>query len=135
MNRLCVRVGGALLLGLSSVLVVALPACGTASGPKQTPLVAAGEDHSLAVENVGTLWAWRYNGHGQLGDGTTTSSSALVQVTGLTNITAIAAGENHSLALKSDGSVWARGDYTEGQLGDGSTGDHSDTPVQVADLP
>jgi len=31
---------------------------------------AAGDGHTLAVKNDGSVWAWGYNGSGQLGDGT-----------------------------------------------------------------
>ena len=71
------------------------------------------------------------NDYGQLGDGTTDSSSSTpVQVSGLSGITAIAAGYDHSLFLKNDGSVWACGWNAPGELGDGTTTD-SHTPVQV----
>ena len=33
--------------------------------------IAAGETHSMALRSDGTVWAWGYNGYGQLGDGTT----------------------------------------------------------------
>jgi alpha-tubulin suppressor-like RCC1 family protein len=46
------------------------------------------------VANDGTVWAWGFNNTGQLGDGTTTSSSTPVQVTGLTGITALEAGNS-----------------------------------------
>ena len=45
--------------------------------------IAAGAYHALAVKNDGTVWAWGYNGKGQLGDGTTTDRDAPVQVQGL----------------------------------------------------
>ena len=35
--------------------------------------IAAGGNHSLALKSDGTVWAWGYNGSGQLGDGTTTN--------------------------------------------------------------
>ena len=31
--------------------------------------IAAGVHHSLALRTDGTVWAWGYNGNGQLGDG------------------------------------------------------------------
>jgi len=31
---------------------------------------AAGENHSLAIDEDGSLWVWGDNGYGQLGDGT-----------------------------------------------------------------
>ena len=64
------------------------------------------------------------NDSGELGDGTTTTRLAPVQVTGLTGVTQVAGGCHHSLALRSDGTVWAWGGNSAGQLGRGTiTGD------------
>jgi alpha-tubulin suppressor-like RCC1 family protein len=95
--------------------------------------VAAGGGHSLALKSDGTVWAWGWNGDGQLGDGTTRSRTAPVQVSGLTGVVRIAAGGAHSLAVKDDGTVWAWGSNAGGQLGDGTTMDRL-TPVQVKTL-
>ena len=98
-----------------------------------TPAISAGGNHSLALKSNGTVWAWGYNGYGQLGDGTTTRKLEPVQITGLTGVIAIAAGGNHSLALRGNGTVWAWGLNTNGQLGNGTT-TSSSTPVQVSNL-
>jgi alpha-tubulin suppressor-like RCC1 family protein len=45
--------------------------------------IAAGDYHSLAVANDGTVWAWGKNDRGQLGDGTKVDSAVPVKVTGL----------------------------------------------------
>lgn len=45
--------------------------------------VAAGLFHSLALKSDGTVWAWGYNGKGQLGDGTTTDRNTPVQVSSI----------------------------------------------------
>ena len=95
--------------------------------------IAAGAYHSLALKSDGSVWAWGYNSYGQLGNGTTTTGYAPVQVIGLTDVVAIAAGYYHSLALKSDGSVWAWGYNGYGQLGNGSTYTNY-TAVQVSGL-
>jgi uncharacterized repeat protein (TIGR01451 family) len=71
--------------------------------------VSAGNNHSLALRNDGTVWAWGNNGNGQLGDGTFNNHLSPVQVPGLTGVTAISAGSQLSLALKSDGSIWTWG--------------------------
>lgn len=96
--------------------------------------VAAGWDHSLALKNDGTVWAWGANWSGQLGDNTTTNRSVPARVQGgLTTVKAIAAGDQFSLAVKEDGTVWAWGRNGTGQLGDNSTTDRT-LPVQVATI-
>jgi alpha-tubulin suppressor-like RCC1 family protein len=97
--------------------------------------VAAGRTHNLAVRSDGTVTAWGLNGHGALGDGTTTDRSTPVQVRGLTGvITQVAAGEQFSLALRSDGTVWAWGRNDHGQLGRGTTSSGELVPARVAVL-
>ncbi|MEW2624211.1 Ig-like domain repeat protein [Streptomyces sp. NPDC048106] len=94
--------------------------------------IAAGGYHGLALTSDGHVLAWGRNSFGELGDGTTTSSSTPVEVRlpmG-THVTAIAAGINHSLALTSDGRVLAWGENLYGQLGDGTT-DNRSTPVEA----
>ena len=100
--------------------------------------VVAGDSHSLAVKNDGTLWAWGNNGYGRLGDNTTVQKNKPVQVkdaagTGfLTDVKAVAAGTSHSLAVKNDGTAWAWGYNLNGQLGNATATDSS-KPVQVKD--
>jgi YD repeat-containing protein len=113
---------------------------GTTTPRRSTPIqvpglsgitaVSGSRYHSLALRNDGTVWAWGYNGTGQLGDGTSTSRYSPVQVQGLSGITAIAAGGYHSLALRNDGSVWAWGYNAYGQLGDTTYFDQL-APVRV----
>lgn len=80
--------------------------------------VAAGGNHSLALKNDGTVWAWGSNSTAQLGDGTTnTFRTTPVQTSGLSNVRALAAGNSHSMALKSDGTVWTWGNNASGQRG------------------
>ncbi|MGD9728673.1 MAG: RCC1 domain-containing protein [Gammaproteobacteria bacterium] len=102
--------------------VVAIGAGGDANG-----------GHSMALKVDGTVWAWGYNGQGQLGDDTSTNRDTPVQASNLTGVIAIAAGGRHSLAVKNNGSAWAWGYNGEGQLGDDST-TNRDVPVQVSSL-
>ncbi|MCL5036288.1 MAG: hypothetical protein M1269_04130 [Chloroflexi bacterium] len=98
--------------------------------------IAAGQGHSMALRNDGTVFAWGWNGNGQLGDGSKTDRHTPVQVRGpgdegyLTGVIAIATRPAHTLALKKDGTVWAWGDNEWGQLGDGTQTERL-TPVQV----
>ena len=94
--------------------------------------ISAGYDHSLALKNDGTAWAWGRNDYGPLGDGTIgTDRLTPVQVSGLSGVVTIAGGGAHSLAVKSDGTVWAWGFNNSGQIGDGTFGGNRLTPVQV----
>jgi uncharacterized protein (TIGR03437 family) len=96
--------------------------------------VAPGQSHSLALkESDGTVWAWGYNGDGELGDGANADSDVPMQVSGLAGAIAVAAGDYHSLAVKGDGTVWAWGFNYSGQLGNGQYAD-SNVPVQVSGL-
>ena len=64
------------------------------------------QSFSLALTDLGEVWAWGQNQHGQLGDGTPTPSSVPTKVSNLSGVTDIAAGAGMSLALKSDGTIW-----------------------------
>jgi alpha-tubulin suppressor-like RCC1 family protein len=101
------------------------------SGVTDVVAVAAGYGHNLALKADGTVWAWGFNGHGQLGDGTTETRTTPVQVSGLAGVIKIAAGDAHSMAVNRDGTVWVWGSNAAGQLGDGTTADRL-LPVQAA---
>jgi hypothetical protein len=68
-----------------------------------------------------------------LGDGTTTSSSTPVAVSGLSNAVAITAGTFHTCAVLSDGTARCWGNNHYGQLGDGTLTTRL-TPVAVSGL-
>jgi len=92
--------------------------------------------HTLAVKTDGTLWAWGYNGQGQLGVGSTTQKNSPVQVGALTDWSKVAAGSSHTVALKTDGTLWAWGLNANGQIGDGTSGAgaNKSSPVQIGAL-
>lgn len=88
---------------------------------------------SLAIKTDGTLWAWGYNNHGQLGLGNKTKFSSPVQVGADTNWSEIAIG-NFAMAIKTDGTFYAWGyNNYNGALGLGDTINRS-SPVQVGAL-
>ena len=82
--------------------------------------VAAGYQHTVAVKDDGTVWAWGYNNYGQLGDGTTVTRTTPVQVSGLTNVVGVSTRFQHTVGLKGDGTIWTWGQNNFGQLGDGT---------------
>ena len=95
--------------------------------------ISTGYNHSFAIKEGGTVWAWGYNQSGQLGDGTKISRDAPVHVSGLTGVKQASAGSAHSIVVKGDGTVWAWGLNGYGQLGDGTKTSRT-TPAQVTGL-
>lgn len=98
----------------------------------QISAIAANSYNSLALAN-GIVWAWGFNGSGQLGvDPVATGASAApLPVSGLplSGVSAIAAGGAFNYAV-ANGEVWAWGANDNGQLGNGTTAS-SYKPVKV----
>jgi len=95
--------------------------------------IATHGQHTMALKNDGTLWAWGYNEYGQIGDKTTINRSTPTRVSNIAGVKSIAAGYAHSIALKKDGTLWTWGYNYRGQLGDGTSIDKSE-PVQVSGI-
>ncbi|CAB4122857.1 Regulator of chromosome condensation, RCC1 [uncultured Caudovirales phage] len=114
---------------------------GNASSPVQVgntlynwKQLAAASGFGLAIDNSGSLWAWGYNGYGQLGQNDTITRSIPVPVGTLTTWTYVTASSSStsgsSYGLSSNGTLWAWGYNGSGQLGLGDTVDRS-VPTQV----
>ncbi len=88
--------------GLTNVVVVA---------------IAAGFEHSAALDQDGNVWTWGANDSGQLGNGGTNPTNVPVMLTTISNVIAIAAGSLHTIALASNKTVWTWGDNSGTQLG------------------
>jgi alpha-tubulin suppressor-like RCC1 family protein len=85
--------------------------------------IAAGDLHSLALLEGGTVVEW-----GSPGDGS--EGAVPVAKGGLTGVKALAAGQSFSLALLENGTVMAWGQNGSGQLGNGGEAE-SKVPVAV----
>ena len=110
---------------------------------KATPMIALGEDFSVALKADGTVWTWGDNTYGQLGcsPNALRNSKYPVRVrildnngNSVTNIISVAAGSNHSLALTNTGEVYAWGRNDDGQLGRGTVTAYPVYPNSFDDL-
>jgi len=85
--------------------------------------IAGGGYHSCGLATTGAAYCWGYNGHGQVGDNTTTDRSLPTAVTmpGGVTFSSIAGGIYHSCGLATTGAVYCWGGNTNGPHGNGTT--------------
>lgn len=96
--------------------------------------IDAGQHHTCAVMNVGTVKCWGQNSAGQLGNDNTIDTNSPITVSGLlTNMVGVATGSHHSCALGRDGKVRCWGENGAGQLGINTTLS-STVPVDINNL-
>ncbi|MDR2151307.1 MAG: hypothetical protein LBO72_00650 [Helicobacteraceae bacterium] len=91
----------------------------TSLADRKIVAIAAGYDHSFAIDETGAAFASGWNARGQLGLGDAKDRSEFVAIGSLSakKIVAIAAGDHHSVALDSEGRVYTAGFGIHGQLG------------------
>lgn len=97
--------------------------------------------NTLALTSDGKVYAWGYDSHGQLGNGTTStvdqnyarSNPVPAIVAGLPNIVSIDAGYTSVFAVDDTGAVWSWGSNYAGSLGQGlnSVIQMKSTPAKV----
>jgi hypothetical protein len=101
-----------------------------------SPVVAQlkpGDAQTLLLRPDGTVWAWGWNSHGQLGTARVGGYASVATRVDLPPISQVAGGAYFSMALSADGrTIYTWGGNTHGELG---IGDHSvrqsTTPVAV----
>lgn len=87
------------------------------AGPVNMQAVAAGDLHSLSLDQGGRVWSWGYNGQGQLGNGNFSNTFVPAMVGGLPLIKKIRAGQFNSFAITTEGTLWGWGHNAYGQMG------------------
>lgn len=95
--------------------------------------ISVGEDHVLALDDKGDVYAWGVNDTGQLGDGTTTNISMPIKLD-ISNIKQISAGGAHSMALNSNGKILTWGNNDFAQLGLGENASTKKVPTELNTL-
>ena len=108
------------------------------SSPVQVPgttwVAGACNTHYSAsvIRSDGTMWAWGYNGYGNLGLNNNTSYSSPTQVPGSNwaNVSSHGGSEAGVMATKTDGTLWTWGYNGQGALGHSNKTQYS-SPKQV----
>lgn len=95
--------------------------------------ISSGRAYNLALKSDGTVWAWGYNGFGNLGikPDSMIQSTVAIKIKTLENIIDIEAGYNHCFALSSDGTLYSWGANYFGQLGTGEKFPYTHIPQEV----
>lgn len=113
-------------------------------GGRKASSIAAGESHTCAILDDGSVACWGENMSGQLGRGDAVASwggapeqmgAGIVKVDlGLGVVAkALSLGTNHSCALLSDDTVKCWGDNSHGQLGTGDTASRGKSKFELGD--
>eukprot|EP01130_Rhizamoeba_saxonica_P012564 TRINITY_DN5318_c0_g1_i2.p2 TRINITY_DN5318_c0_g1~~TRINITY_DN5318_c0_g1_i2.p2 ORF type:complete len:515 (-),score=96.81 TRINITY_DN5318_c0_g1_i2:1810-3354(-) len=96
--------------------------------------ISCGANHSLCLLASGTIYAWGYNGVGQLGNGNNNSSQPKkITYNFKHRIVSIACGYNISLAVTEQGHVYSWGSNVHGELGLGD-GTNRNYPEEIESL-
>ena len=95
--------------------------------------VGSGNYHACAVTDTGSVKCWGQNDSGQVGDGTTETRVAPVEIDPGGVAVSVTGGGSHSCAMLDEGSMTCWGENGSGQIGNGST-DDALTPSAVTGL-
>ncbi|XP_077987342.1 RCC1 and BTB domain-containing protein 1-like [Glandiceps talaboti] len=104
---------------------------------KVVKFVTCGQTSSMVLTDTGELYAWGYNGNGQLGIGNNVNQPTPCRVTSLQGhvVFKVVCGYAHSVALTDDGTIYTWGANSYGQLGTGNKANLVTATKIAADKP
>lgn len=103
-------------------------------GGKKVISISCGQTSSMVALENGEVYAWGYNGNGQLGLGNNINQLNACKITNLQGIviTKVVCGYAHTMALSDEGHLYAWGANSYGQLGTGNKSNCC-TPTRVCE--
>jgi alpha-tubulin suppressor-like RCC1 family protein len=102
-----------------------------AGAPRTLVTVAAGANHSCALDTVGRAYCWGANDHGQGGDGSLVSGPEVREVDADVAFDTLTLGSAHTCGLSSAGRLYCWGLESHGRLGIEVPGGHAPEPRPV----
>ena len=103
----------------------------TIAGGNNWNSLSAGDYHTGAIKDDGTLWIWGRNSYGELGNNTTTHTSSPIQTIAYGSLwRSVQTGNGFTAATQIDGTLWVWGKNSNGQLGNQSIQNIS-SPIQT----
>ena len=113
-------------------VITMIPLSAAAAEPQlSTTTIAVGENHSLVIKSDMSLWAAGDNSKGQLGLGSSKSSSNGEKV--MDNIVYVDANEDVSFAIDKNGTLYGWGDNSEGQITNKVSAATISNPTKILD--
>jgi alpha-tubulin suppressor-like RCC1 family protein len=97
--------------------------------------LSLGTAHSCGLTARGAAYCWGNNFYGQLGDGSTTSSSVPVAVTAGPSFVSLSAGSVHTCGLTAAGAAYCWGANHSGQLGAANSETCDSSPCSTQPVP
>ncbi len=113
----------------------AMPGPDSEPSTKRWVQIAAGSNHTCAIDEHDAIYCWGENAGGQVGDGTYAPVRRPVEVSGGGAWKQVAVGANHTCALQADDSLWCWGSNTNQQLGVAGPGSPVPVPIQGDGIP
>ena len=129
------NVNGRTGLGLNTGATTVPTRIPTPEGVTGFVQVNAGNSHTVALADDGSLWAWGNNANGRTGlgtmDGVTLTPQRISNPAGVSGFTHVDVGLNHSLAIADNDTLWTWGSNAAGQGGIGVMHTSLSTPTMV----
>lgn len=97
--------------------------------------IAAGGEHSVALDETGTAYTWGSNSRGQMMEDPSALEYSIISLPiPLENVYSVHASNNYTILIDYSGNVYTLGDNSRGQIGTFLIAEYSTVPCHVTDI-